>query len=71
MIKAPKLASKTRKAWRKASALEKTFQIICQVPGDENEMIIEKTGTYAYIRSIALSLAASGNCVIKDIKEKE
>ncbi len=61
----------TKKAFKRHLAVGKTYEIIyCISPDFVDELKVTKTGTYAYVRSCALTMAASGHCVILDIKEK-
>lgn len=61
----------TKKSWKRHSAQEKTYIIEYCIPPDyKTKFTIEKTGTYAYVRSCGLSMASSGHCIILDIKEK-
>ena len=61
-----------RKAWKRHTAKCDTYVIVyCIPPEYEVEYTVEKTGTYAYVRSCALTMASSGHCIILDIRVKE
>lgn len=63
---------KVKKAFKKYEATIKTYVIKYCIPPDyETEYSVEKTGIYGYVRGCALNMAASGNCIILGIDEKE
>ncbi len=62
---------KIKKSWKRHTQQTKTYEICYCIPPDyETIYKVEKTGTYAYVRSCALTMASSGHCIIMDIKEK-
>lgn len=69
-MKQPKLASNTRRGWRRQSAQQIPYIIEYCIPPDyETLHQVQKTGTYAYVRHCALLMAGSGNCIILDIRK--
>ena len=63
---------KIKRSWKRHSQQQKTYEICYCIPPDYKTIHkVEKTGTYAYVRSCALNMASSGYCIIMEIKEKE
>ena len=63
--------TKIKRAIQRYKQESKTYRIkFCIPPDYETLHMVEKTSTYAHVRSLALSMAASGNCIIMDIIDK-
>lgn len=63
--------TKVKTAWKRFTQPIKTYEIVYAIPPEyKTEHIVEKTGIYSYIRSCALGMACSRNCIILDIREK-
>ena len=61
-----------KKAFKRHNQVIRTWVIVHTISPDYDvEHEIEKTGTYSYIRAVALSMACSGHCIILDIYDKE
>lgn len=61
-----------KKSWKRHTQQQKTYVIEHCIPPDYKTIHkVEKTGTYAYVRSCALTMALSGQCIIMEIKQKE
>lgn len=64
--------TRVKKSWKRHTQQTKTYVIeYCIPPEYETIHKVEKTGTYAYVRSCALNMASSGYCIIMDVKQKE